>query len=144
MPKIEITDKQREYLDELRADLEADVGPYGHVRVIDALQYLIDANEGDLDDAAASAEAGDGSPSEDGTDGDESNGETGDESDGETGDDAESGGDRLSMMMKLLETHDDKWRESGGDARYEVDLPDGTTEAAPTKDDVRALLFKNY
>jgi len=47
-------------------------------------------------------------------------------------------------MMQLLDTHEDKWREGDGEARYEVDLPDGSTESAQTKDDVRALLFKNY
>ncbi|HMB50527.1 MAG TPA: hypothetical protein VKM69_07675, partial [Natronoarchaeum rubrum] len=54
------------------------------------------------------------------------------------------GGDRLNTMMQLLDTHEEKWREGSGDARYEVDLPDGSTETANTKDDVRALLFKNY
>ncbi len=47
-------------------------------------------------------------------------------------------------MMSLLDTHDDKWHEADGDARYEVELPDGDVETARTKDDVRALLFKNY
>jgi hypothetical protein len=47
-------------------------------------------------------------------------------------------------MMNLLSAHDDKWREASGDARYEVDLPDGNVESARTKDDVRALLFKHY
>ncbi|WP_280587871.1 hypothetical protein [Halorubrum sp. Boch-26] len=63
------------------------------------------------------------------------------------GDDAEgddAGASQLDAMMSLLDTHDDKWREADGDARYEVDLPDGDVETARTKDDVRALLFKNY
>lgn len=59
-----------------------------------------------------------------------------------TADDGGSG--QLNAMMSLLDTHDDKWREGDGDVRYEVVLPDGTVEAARTKDDVRALLFKNY
>lgn len=62
-------------------------------------------------------------------------------------DDAESqdeGTSQLNAMMSLLDTHGDKWREADGDARYEVDLPDGDVETARTKDDVRALLFKNY
>ena len=59
------------------------------------------------------------------------------------GDDT-SGSSQLDAMMSLLDTHDDKWREGDGDARYEVDLPDGDVETARTKDDVRALLFKNY
>jgi hypothetical protein len=54
------------------------------------------------------------------------------------------GSDQLNAMMSLLDTHGDKWREADGDARYEVDLPDGSVETARTKDDVRALLFRNY
>ncbi|WP_339103951.1 hypothetical protein [Haloterrigena salinisoli] len=62
------------------------------------------------------------------------------DSDGSADDD-----DMLDEMMSLLETHDDKWSESNSaDYRYEVELPDGTTEQVQTKDDVRALLFKNY
>ena len=63
-----------------------------------------------------------------------------DDSSGEADDD-----DMLNEMMSLLETHDDKWGEAtSADYRYSVDLPDGTTEQVQTKDDVRALLFKNY
>jgi len=51
---------------------------------------------------------------------------------------------QLNAMLNLLETHDDKWQTTAGDARYEVELPDGSTESARTKDDVRAVLFKNY
>ena len=50
----------------------------------------------------------------------------------------------LNAMMNPLDTHDDKWGESGGDERYEVTLPDGDVEHVRTKDDVRALLFKHY
>ncbi len=56
----------------------------------------------------------------------------------------DTGTTQLNAMMSLLDTHDDKWREGEGDVRYEVDLPDGSVETARTKDDVRALLFKNY
>ncbi|TKX69894.1 Rho termination factor N-terminal domain-containing protein [Halorubrum sp. SP9] len=76
---------------------------------------------------------------------------TGDDATGDdaTGDDAaddsdDGGAGQLDAMMSLLDTHGDKWREADGDARYEVDLPDGSVETARTKDDVRALLFKNY
>jgi len=62
-----------------------------------------------------------------------------------SGDDSEEGDNRLNAMMNLLDTHEDKWREaSKEDARYEVDMPDGTTQYVQTKDDVRAHLFKNY
>ena len=55
------------------------------------------------------------------------------------------GGSPLQTMMNLLRTHDDKWRKAqSGDAPYEVDLPDGGTEAARTKDDVKRILFRNY
>ena len=55
------------------------------------------------------------------------------------------GGSQLQAMMNLLETHDGKWRKAAsGDAPYEVDLPDGGTESARTKDDVKRILFTNY
>ena len=162
MPEIEITEDQQEYLEDLRSELEADiVGPYGHVRISDAVQYLIDDHDGTLDDVLAegSADEEDDEAADDDTgDADEEvtdDGETDDDNADEEAtkddeskdadvDEEESGEDRLSAMMSLLDTHDDKWRETDGDARYEVDLPDGTTEDAPTKDDVRAVLFKNY
>lgn len=56
----------------------------------------------------------------------------------------DAGGDQLTATLSLLETHDDKWWQADGDARYEVELPDGRVETARTKDDVRAVLFKNY
>jgi hypothetical protein len=68
--------------------------------------------------------------------------------DGDDGSDDESGSDDggspLATANRLLREHDGKWREHDGDAPYEVDLPDGTSEAARTKDDVRRLLFRNY
>ncbi|NUC72376.1 hypothetical protein HTZ84_08645 [Haloterrigena sp. SYSU A558-1] len=68
-----------------------------------------------------------------------------DDSSESDGDGSADDDDMLDEMMSLLETHDDKWAEStAADYRYEVELPDGTTEQVQTKDDVRALLFKNY
>jgi len=65
--------------------------------------------------------------------------------DGSDGDGSADDDDMLNEMMSLLETHDDKWQESSSaDYRYAVDLPDGSTDQVQTKDDVRALLFKNY
>jgi hypothetical protein len=77
---------------------------------------------------------------------DRDNGDNGDVSGADTANGAaEGGGDaQLDAMLHLLDTHDDKWSRSDGDARYEVELPDGTHESARTKDDVRALLFKHY
>ena len=57
---------------------------------------------------------------------------------------SDAGSSQLNAMMSLLDTHDDKWRDGDGDARYEVELPDGRVETARTKDDVRALLFRHY
>jgi hypothetical protein len=56
------------------------------------------------------------------------------------------GGDgMLDEMMRLMETHDDKWEQANSEeTRYEVELPDGDVETVQTQDDVRALLFKNY
>jgi hypothetical protein len=200
MSEIEITEDQREYLEALRAELEEDfLGPYGHVRTSDALQFLIDSHEGELatdsavsgdenevveDDADESdseaadeevdeegAEQDDGDDEQDDGDDEQDDGDDeqddGDDEQDDGDDDAETddaedddsddedddapsagasggGGGRLNAMMQLLDTHEDKWREGDGEARYEVDLPDGSTESAQTKDDVRALLFKNY
>ena len=152
MPEIEITEDQQEYLEDLRAELEADiVGPYGHVRISDAVQYLIDDHDGRLDDVfeestgdVEAGEADDEDTNEGDAEDDADETDTEDDGDEDADEDEQGGEDRLSAMMSLLDTHDDKWRETDGDARYEVDLPDGTTEDAPTKDDVRAVLFKNY
>jgi hypothetical protein len=72
--------------------------------------------------------------------------EDGDATDGTADSDGEGGGNdaMLNEMMSLLDTHSDKWGESSGDERYQVDLPDGSTEQVRTKDDVKALLFKHY
>jgi len=62
----------------------------------------------------------------------------------ETADPATSSGSILASANQLLREHDGKWRESDGETRYEVDLPDGSTEPARTKDDVRQILFRHY
>jgi hypothetical protein len=88
-------------------------------------------------DADAVEDTG-GDADSDGTSGEDASG-------GPTPDAEEDGDDRLNAMMNLLDTHDDKWREATqGDARYEIDMPDGATEYVQTKDDVRAHIFKNY
>ena len=182
MQTLEVTDEQHAFIQHLREELtEQVVGKYGHVRDQDAIQFLIDSYDGDLDLDAdvqldASSDAGDDAEtvsfdeSEDGDDGAGADGETEDDEDGgadadedeaEDGEDAAddsdglsegvgddgsaSNDDMLDRMMNLLDTHDDKWEESpSGDYRYRVELPDGSTEDVQTKDDVRALLFKNY
>ncbi len=134
MPELTVTEDQLSYIEELREELAADAGPYAHVRPRDALQYLIDNHGGSVDTDAGEpegAEPSDSSPESDG----------GDDEASDDGDDA----DRLSSMMSLLDEHDGKWRRAeSDDGTYEVDLPDGDTETVRTKDDVRAVLFKNY
>lgn len=93
-------------------------------------------------DIVAAATEADGKASESGPgEGDESGGSTAgsgeDQSDG-------SPEDTLQQAMSLLEAHDDRWRESNGDEPYEVDLPDGSTEAVRTKDDIKRLVFKHW
>jgi len=60
------------------------------------------------------------------------------------GDNKDDDDDQLDAMLSLLDTHSDKWHSADGDARYEVELPDGSVASARTKDDVRATLFKHY
>jgi hypothetical protein len=174
MPEIEITPEQEERLRTLQEDIARDVvGKYGHVRPRDAVEYLLDRYEEDGDADAAADTAGtessasaapsdaapdtdpspDGATTESGADDDGAAtahvvDEEGDPGNGDGGGDgtASSGGDdaMLNEMMSLLDTHDDKWGESGGDERYEVTLPDGTSEQVRTKDDVKALLFEHY
>ncbi|MFC7020311.1 MULTISPECIES: hypothetical protein [Haloarcula] len=82
------------------------------------------------DDEAGTAEAGDADAESTAT---------------ATSNPVDDAGDALSMANQLLREHDDKWRRTEeGEAPYEVDLPDGTTEGVRTKDDVRQYLFKNY
>ena len=176
METIRITDKQYAYLEQLRESLEETVsGQYASTRHSDAVQFLIDNVDPELD--LASAFDGEGTietdvDSEDGNEDDEvdvedgeDEAETDDESedDSEDEDDADESADdeetdddeastneaddddMLTEMMELLDTHDDKWDESPkGDYRYRVELPDGGSEDVQTKDDVRAILFKEY
>ncbi|WP_227131054.1 hypothetical protein [Halorubellus salinus] len=170
MPNIDVSDEQQAFLRALRDELQNEV-QYGSVREQDALQYLIDHFEGggeldvdaDVDvDAGAVAESGDDATADGGAvaadaagdadaaastasddDGDDAGGSS--TSGGPTPEPEGDGDDRLNAMMNLLDTHDEKWREaSKEDARYEIDMPDGTTEYVQTKDDVRAHIFKNY
>jgi hypothetical protein len=120
-----------------------------------------EASNADGEDSEASN--ADGEDSEDGADAegtgavDEATGSGGTAGDGTAGEapdtEADAGKTELetspaaalrTAANRLLDEHDDKWRESDGDAPYEVDLPDGTTEAVRTRDDVRQLLFREY
>ena len=87
-------------------------------------------------DAEPAADRADAADTDSGPDTDD------DGSDGDAGDADDDG--QLNAMLSLLETHSDKWHPADGDARYAVELPDGSVESARTKDDVRATLFKHY
>jgi hypothetical protein len=98
-----------------------------------------DVEAAEADEPAAKGESdGDAETDEETTDSEDGD----DDGDRATGDAADNA--QLNAMLSLLETHDDKWRETDGDARYEVELPDGSVQSVRTKDDVRAVLFKNY
>jgi hypothetical protein len=171
MPEIEITPEQEERLRALQEDIARDVvGKYGHVRPRDAVEYLLDRyEEDDRSDEASSVDESspDADDAEEATSADESDDETEEAASVDGSDDAEPTGTdaatarvvaegdgdatdgagddaMLNEMMSLLDTHSDKWGESSGDERYQVDLPDGSTEQVRTKDDVKALLFKHY
>jgi len=207
MPTIEITEAQQDRLEDVRAELEDHrLGPYGTIRTVDAVEFLLDHYETGVDltedspgdgqragrpeapdsedepagDAErkpeddAEDEAGTGEDTgadedektdeseaaeDEDDDGNEEDGQADDDEaddgeadneadDDEAGDEAEEGGDssgRLNAMMQLLDEHDDKWEESDSEnGKYDVTLPEGTTESVRTKDDVRALLFKHY
>jgi hypothetical protein len=107
----------------------------------------------DASDVSDGASAADGAIAADGASESRGPERTGDSDPDENGTDdatdatpsAGGGGSQLQQMMSLLETHEDKWRKAAsGDAPYEVDLPDGGTESARTKDDVKRILFTNY
>jgi hypothetical protein len=194
MPDISVTEEQHSRLERVRSDLEtAFVGRYGHVRTIDAVEYLLDTytppSERDSPpagayDRIASAEYPalqrvasdvDGVPgsgieadamrgkllselgaealaeelaaaADEDTPADETADDTGGDDSGDSPERPASTdeGGLLASANRLLEEHDEKWAESAGDTPYEVTLPDGSTEPARTKDDVRQLLFRHY
>lgn len=130
MPDISVSAEQVRRLESVASDLEAVyVGEYGHVRHRDALEYL-------LDTYTPPSEIAETDPYESSAVASESHADTpaSDQSPEET----------LQQAMDLLSTHADKWREGSGDEPYEVDLPDGSTEAVRTKDDIKRLLFTHW
>ncbi|MHC3438746.1 hypothetical protein ACYJ1Y_11775 [Natrialbaceae archaeon A-gly3] len=167
MKSLEVTDEQYAFIQQLREEIsEQVVGKYGYVRERDAVQFLIDNLDGDLEfdgdfavgdradlaydeDLEGGDEAADDGgalETEDGDDlEDESEDDGGEDDEPDDDDGAADDDDMLDRMMNLLDTHDDKWEESpSGDHRYRVTLPDDSTKDVQTKDDVRALLFQNY
>ena len=104
----------------------------------DALAEIKGVSAEQAADIAASAAAIDADGSESGADSRNDSAES-DDSDAE-----ETPEDTLQQAMSLLDAHDDRWRESGGDEPYEVDLPDGSTTGVRTKDDIKRLVFKHW
>jgi predicted flap endonuclease-1-like 5' DNA nuclease len=92
------------------------------------------------DESGANDGETDGPGADDPTEGTEDEAEPADEEEAED----EPPENTLQQAMSLLETHDDRWRESSGEEPYEVDLPDGSTEAVRTKDDIKRLIFKHW
>jgi hypothetical protein len=137
MPEFSVTEAQLQRLDNVCDDLEAAyVDEYGTVRPQDALEYLLDTYTPPEDGERPSGSEGAAAEA------DESDGEA----DADTPDDPadDSPESTLQQAMNLLEAHDDRCREGSGDEPYEVDLPDGSTEPARTKDDVKRLLFNHW
>lgn len=157
MPDLTVTDDQRERLRSVADDLaEIYVEGYGTVRPQDALEYLLDTYTppecadggaaGERDGTRGAGAANDGS---DGDAADSDDGGDADAAEGDSDETAEASCEKgpaavLRRAQDLLADNDDRWRESGGEAPYEVDLPDGGTEPARTKDDVKRLLFRHY
>ncbi|WP_226483000.1 hypothetical protein [Natrinema amylolyticum] len=159
--------------DDVSASVGAAIDGATDPHELEAVSYIedeaaVDADEDDGDDADGDSEAESDGPggsdiddssaadptdesddtegeSDDGEDDPDADGDGEDANDGSDGDGSADDDDMLDEMMSLLETHDDKWEESNSaDFRYTVELPDGSSEQVQTKDDVRALLFKNY
>ena len=136
MTKAELVDA----IVDAAAALAAD--PFARVDLdLDAAEFDDEAETDDQDDAVEEDTSEDDVVEENTGESDTAEDDAGENDSGESDD---GGAGQLDAMMSLLDTHADKWREADGDARYEVDLPDGSVETARTKDDVRALLFRNY
>jgi hypothetical protein len=154
MPEIRLTDDQLERLEDVCDAIEtAYVGPYGRVTPADAVDYLLDTYSPPSDHEAGNGAAAPDTDADPSSDGPGANGATNGDGDAKNGSEQaktkastkpSDGGSPLAAAAALLDDNDDVWRESDGDAPYEVDLPDGSTEGVRTKDDVKRLLFKHY
>jgi len=143
--------------DEMRGRLLSELGPQALARRLDTSDDSDASDDSDVSDDSDATTVGTEPDTESGTQTDErAHGESADTATAtatgadETGDgtddssDTDTGGSLLASANKLLREHDDKWHESDGETPYEVELPDGSTEPARTKDDVRQLLFRHY
>lgn len=146
MPSIEITSEQHERFAAIRKELAAaHAGEYTSVQPTDVMAYLLDIAEAADDPTAVSGGKSETTAQDDGEDTtdvvDEGRNISATDEEAADDDGTSSGG---PGMLNLLDDHEEKWREGDGDARYEVDLPDGGTKTARTRDDVKAILFKHY
>jgi hypothetical protein len=129
--------------DEMRGKLLTELGPREFAARLETVGNAAETGEpvSEVEDADGSGAPDDGVEDADGSEAADDGVEDDDGS--EAAEQDESGG-LLTGVNRLLEDHADKWRESDGEAPYEVDLPDGSTESARTKDDVRRILFRQY
>ena len=139
MREIQLSEAQHERFNAIQERLTAEyAGRYASVRPADVMDYLLDTAE---TDAAASSANDDAEPMGDAEATSNSAGMSTETTATKTV--SESTSD-MSGVFDLLDEHADKWRESDGEVPYEVDLPDGSTETARTRDDIKTTLFKYY
>jgi hypothetical protein len=118
MPTIEITEEQHERLEDVRTGLEEHrVGPYGIVRTVDAVEFLLDQHEGDTESSSRTSK-----PSREGVG--RWNGE--DEVDTEPGDTE----DEDEVDTEPGDTEDEH-EDATGDAEDVVGETGETTESEP-------------
>ena len=122
--------------DEMRGQLLAELGPEEFAATLRAGPDAADESSPNDTGESSSGDVEESSPA----DGATGEGNSPGVPDGTAG----GNGNPLSAANRLLNEHDDKWREGTGDTPYEVELPDGSTEPVRTKDDVRHLLFRHY
>ena len=139
MREIQLSEAQHERFNAIQERLAAEyAGQYASVRPADVMDYLLDTAE---TDAVGSSANDDAAPMGDAEATSKSTGTSTETTATKTV--SESTSD-MSGVFDLLDEHADKWRESDGEVPYEVDLPDGSTEAARTRDDIKTMLFKQY
>jgi len=139
MREIQLSEAQHERFNAIQERLAAEyAGRYASVRPADVVDNLLDTAE---TDAAGSSANDDAAPTGDAEATASSTGMSTETAATKTV--SESTSD-VSGVFDLLDEHADKWRESDGEVPYEVDLPDGSTETARTRDDIKTTLFKYY
>ena len=139
MREIQLSEAQHERFNAIQERLAAEyAGRYASVRPVDVMDYLLDTAE---TDAVGSSANDDATPT---GDAEATSKSTGMSTEATTTKTVSESTSDMSGVFDLLDEHADKWRESDGEVPYEVDLPDGSTEAARTRDDIKTTLFKYY